>query len=133
MHTLDMKKFGEHGSLGRTSKGEDALYQVTFDPAPDGCNGDPDRVKFLDGEEKATTFFNEIYLVNTDPSNTEVCRVAHHRSTGKLAQSELYSAYFGEPHVTISPSGTRLLYGSDWYDSGSVDSYVVELPGYKRP
>jgi len=188
MHTLDMKKFGEHGSLGRTSKGEDALYQVTFDPAPDGCNGDPDRgvghlteynldtgkcrtiigesggypystssthisakayrnpgvvaissvgypkqLKFLDGEEKATTFFNEIYLVNTDPSNTEVCRVAHHRSTGKLAQSELYSAYFGEPHVTISPSGTRLLYGSDWYDSGSVDSYVVELPGYKRP
>jgi len=93
----------------------------------------PDNLKFLDGEEKATTFFNEIYLVNTDPSNTEVCRVAHHRSTGKLAQSELYSAYFGEPHVTISPSGTRLLYGSDWYDSGSVDSYVVELPGYKRP
>ena len=188
IHTLDMSKFSEHGNLGQTWDKQDALYQVTFDPAPKGCDGDPDRgvghlteynldtgkcrtiinesagypyttssthisaqaykkpgwvaissvgypeqMKFLEGEEKATPFFNEIYLVNTDPSNTEVCRLAHHRSTGKLSQNDKYNGYFGEPHVTISPSGTRLLYGSDWYDSGSVDSYVIELPGYQRP
>jgi len=23
------------------------------------------------------------------------------------------------------------LFGSDWYDSGSVDAYVVELPAYQ--
>ena len=188
IHTLDMAKFSEHGNLGQTWDGQDALYQVTFDPAPKGCDGDPDKgvghlteynldtgkcrtiinenggypyttssthisaraykkpgwvaissvgypeqLKFFDGKEKATPFFSEIYLVNTDPSNTEVCRVAHHRSTGKLSQSGQYNGYFGEPHVTISPSGTRLLFGSDWYDSGSVDSYVIELPSYQRP
>jgi hypothetical protein len=188
IHTLDMSKYSEHGNLGQTWDGQDALYQVTFDPAPKGCDGDPDRgvghlteynlengkcrtiinesggypyttssthisaqaykqpgwvaissvgypeqLKFLKGKEDATPFFNEIYLVNTDPANTEVCRLAHHRSTGKLSQSGQYNGYFGEPHVTISPSGTRLLYGSDWYDSGSVDSYVIELPGYQRP
>ncbi len=76
------------------------------------------------------TFFSEIYLVNTDPDNAAVCRVAQHRSYGKGAKNASYVAYFGEPHVTISPSGTRLLFGSDWYDSGSVDAYVVELPAY---
>ena len=187
-HTLDMSKYGEHGNLGQTWDGQDALYQVTFDPAPRGCDGDPDKgvghlteynldtgkcrtiisenggypyttsgthisaqaykqpgwvamssvgyaeqMKFLGGAEEATPFFNEIYLVNTNPSDTEVCRLAHHRSTGKYSSNGEYSAYFGEPHVTISPSGTRLLFGSDWYDSGSVDSYVVELPGYRNP
>jgi len=43
-----------------------------------------------------------------------------------------YQPYFGEPHVTISPTGTRLLFGSDWYDSGAVDSYVIELPSHER-
>ena len=188
IHKLDMKKFGEHGNLGTTWDGQDALYQVTFDPAPKGCDGDPDRgvghlteynletgkcrtiisesggypystssthisaqayqkpgwvaissvgypeqLKYLEGKDEATTFFSEIYLVNTDPAHTEVCRLAHHRSTGKLAQSGQYNGYFGEPHVTISPSGTRLIFGSDWYDSGAVDSYVIELPGYQRP
>jgi len=23
------------------------------------------------------------------------------------------------------------VFGSDWYDSGSVDAYVIELPAYK--
>lgn len=188
IHTLDMSKYSEHGNLGQTWDGQDALYQITFDPAPKGCDGDPDRgvghlteynldtgkcrtiinesggypystssthisaraykkpgwvaissvgypkqLKYLDGKKSATPFFSEIYLVNTDPSNTVACRLAHHRSTGKLSQSGKYNGYFGEPHVTISPSGTRLLFGSDWYDSGSVDSYVIELPSYQRP
>jgi len=73
---------------------------------------------------------SEIYLVNTDPDNGKVCRVGHHRSHGKRATNPSYAPYFGEPHVSISPSGTRLLFGSDWHDSGAVDSYVIELPAY---
>ncbi len=90
-------------------------------------------LEWLKNGEKAPALSSEIYLVNTDPDNKVVCRLAHHRSYAKLASNGDYSAYFGEPHVTISPSGTRLFFGSDWYDSGSVDSYIIELPGYKRP
>ena len=76
--------------------------------------------------------FSEIYLANTDPDNEVVCRLAHHRSFGKDAKRGGYRAYFGEPHATISPSGTRIIFGSDWYDSGSVNAYVIELPAYRR-
>jgi len=51
----------------------------------------------------------------------DVCRVAHHRSSG--------GDYFSEPHVVPSPSGTRALFGSDW-GGGSTDAYVVELPAH---
>jgi|TARA_B110000208_G_C11763390_1_gene427734 hypothetical protein len=37
----------------------------------------------------------------------------------------------GEPHAVISPTGTRVLYASDWsgaQDGHSIDCYVVELP-----
>jgi len=56
-----------------------------------------------------------------------VCRVANHHSyagDGKWG-------YWSEPHVVISPSGTRLLFGSDWENGDSVDTYVVELPSYQ--
>jgi hypothetical protein len=43
-----------------------------------------------------------------------------------------YEAYLGEPAVTLSLSGTRVLFSSDWYDSGSVDTFVVELPSFTR-
>ena len=89
--------------------------------------------KWLKNGKKAPALSSEIYLVNTDPNNETLYRLAHHRSTGKLGKNGDYNHYFGEPHVTISPSGTRLIFGSDWYDSGSVDSYVIELPDYKRP
>jgi hypothetical protein len=39
--------------------------------------------------------------------------------------------YWGEPQVTISPSGTRLIFASDWENSDTVDTYVVELPAFK--
>ncbi|MEJ2107928.1 MAG: hypothetical protein P8X48_11500 [Acidiferrobacteraceae bacterium] len=66
---------------------------------------------------------NELVLANTNPGGS-VCRVAHHRSTG--------NGYWAEPHVVISPRGTRLLFGSDWGDSATngVNTYVVELPSY---
>jgi hypothetical protein len=31
----------------------------------------------------------------------------------------------------ISPSGTRVLFASDWGNGKSVDAYVVELPSYR--
>jgi len=81
---------------------------------------------------KAPALFSEIYLANSDPDNPSVCRLAHHRSYGKKATNEGYAPYFSEPHASISPSGTRIIFGSDWYDSGSVDTYVIELPMYKK-
>lgn len=85
---------------------------------------------FFTNKRKATVFMSEIYIANTDPENPVVCRVAHHRSFGKHAERSSFHPYFGEPHATISPSGTRIVFGSDWYDSGSVDAYVIELPSY---
>lgn len=79
------------------------------------------------GIEGDTSLEQELYLVNSDPNNTEVCRIAHHRSSGRLGSI----GYFAEPHPVLSPSGTRVLFSSDWNNSGSVDVYVVELAGYK--
>ncbi len=85
---------------------------------------------YFDTNEPAPVLVSELFLVNTDPDDFAVCRLAHSRSFGKDATQGDYTAYFGEPHPVISPSGTRILFGSDWYDSGSVDSYVIELPSY---
>ena len=67
---------------------------------------------------------NELVLTNV--TTGAVCRVAHHRSKAGEGPWD----YWAEPHVVISPSGTRLLFGSDWGGGASVDSYVVELPSY---
>jgi len=32
--------------------------------------------------------------------------------------------------VNISPRGTRMIFASDWNNGSTVDTYVVELPGY---
>lgn len=69
---------------------------------------------------------NEILLINTAPGG-KVCRVAHHRSRGRLGPM----GYWAEPHAVPSPSGTRILFGSDWEGGSSVDTYVVELPSYR--
>lgn len=95
--------------------------------------GSAEQFEFFTNGKPAPALFSEIYLANTNPDNPVVCRLAHHRSTGKLATQGDYAAYFGEPHVTISPSGTRVVFGSDWYDAGSVDTYVIELPSFAHP
>ena len=69
-------------------------------------------------------------LVIADTNTGKVCRAAHHRSYGKN-NTKLGDSYWAEPHVVPSPSGTRALFGSDWGNGPSVDSYVLELPGYK--
>ena len=73
----------------------------------------------------------ELVIANSDPSNPKVCRIAHHRSD----EDDPGFDYWGEPHAAISPSGTRVLFGSDWSgpeDGQSIDSYVVELPAYEQ-
>ena len=86
---------------------------------------------YLNNNEPAPVLLSELYLANSNPDDAQVCRVAHTRTYGKAAKNGGYAAYFGEPHPVISPSGTRILFGSDWYDSGSVDTFVVELEAYE--
>lgn len=72
----------------------------------------------------------EIVLAKAEEGNIKVCRIAHHRSDRDEFD------YWGTPHATISPSGTRVLFASDWSgaeDGQSVDCYVVELPVYQAP
>ncbi len=66
----------------------------------------------------ATVLDNELVLA--DGNTSQVCRAAHHRSSG--------NTYWAEPHVVPSPTGTRAVFGSDWGGGASVDTYVLELP-----
>ena len=72
---------------------------------------------------------NELILANT--STGEVCRLAHVRTKAGADcganGKECPWGYWGETHVNISPSGTRVLFGSDWMGSESVDTYVIDL------
>ena len=71
----------------------------------------------------------ELVIARVEKGNVEVYRIGHHRA------DENEFDYWGEPHAVISPTGTRVLFGSDWSgteDGKSVDSYVVELPGFSQ-
>lgn len=71
----------------------------------------------------------ELIIARAVKGAPEVYRIAHHRS------DEDEFDYWGEPHAVISPTGTRVLFGSDWSgseDGQSVDSYVVELPAFSQ-
>ncbi|MEP2279903.1 hypothetical protein [Maribacter sp.] len=71
----------------------------------------------------------ELVIAYVEPGSVEVYRIGHHRA------DEDEFDYWGEPHAVISPTGTRVLFGSDWSgseDGSSVESYVVELPSYNQ-
>ncbi|MEP2238428.1 MAG: hypothetical protein ABJI22_08715 [Maribacter sp.] len=71
----------------------------------------------------------ELVIAYVEPGNVKVYRIGHHRA------DEDEFDYWGEPHAVISPTGTRVLYGSDWSgreDGTSVESYVVELPSFNQ-
>lgn len=81
----------------------------------------------LDGQDLLD---QEIFVARVHENSADVYRIAHHRS------DENDFDYWGEPHVTISPSGTRLLFGSDWSgseDGISVEAYIAELPAHNTP
>lgn len=71
-----------------------------------------------------TVLSQEIVLANTNDGT--VCRLAHHHSYA----GEGTWGYWAEPHVSISPSATRMIFASDWGNSQTVDTYVIELPEY---
>lgn len=62
----------------------------------------------------------EIIWANSDSG--KVCRVVQHRSKA----GEGPWGYWSEPHVSISPSGTRAIFGSDWHGGSTVNTYVVD-------
>ena len=79
-------------------------------------------------EDGQSLLDQELVIAKVEQGNIKVCRIAHHRS------DENDFDYWGEPHPVISPSGTRVLFGSDWsgaQDGQSIDSYVVELPAFE--
>jgi len=84
---------------------------------------------YLDNGQSAPPFFSELSLTHADPDKPSTCRLAHTRTQGKSASKGVgyRGAYFGEPHAVMSPSGSRILFNSDWHDSGSVDVYAVDL------
>jgi len=70
----------------------------------------------------------ELIIAQVSANGSNVYRIAHHRS-----DEDQYD-YWGEPHPVMSPSGTRVLFNSDWSGSAdgfAVDAYVVELPAYE--
>ncbi len=71
----------------------------------------------------------ELIIAQVDETSSNVYRIAHHRT-----DEDQYD-YWGEPHPVISPSGTRVLFNSDWSgaaDGFAVDAYVVELPAFEQ-
>jgi hypothetical protein len=67
---------------------------------------------------------NEIVLANIDSG--EVCRVAHARTFAGTTSGGRWG-YWSETHPVISPTATRIVFGSDWMNGPTVDSYVVDL------
>ncbi|MBN2575659.1 MAG: hypothetical protein JXP73_13925 [Deltaproteobacteria bacterium] len=70
----------------------------------------------------------EITIANTVTG--AVCRAGRHRSWGK-SNTKLAESYWAEAHAVPSPSGTRVLFASDWGNGATVDAYVLELPSYQ--
>jgi hypothetical protein len=70
----------------------------------------------------------EITVANTVTG--AVCRAGRHRSWGK-SNTKLADPYWAEAHAVPSPSGTRILFASDWGNGATVDAYVLELPSYQ--
>ena len=67
---------------------------------------------------------NEIVMANVDTG--QVCRVAHSRTFAGTTNVGRWG-YFAETHLNLSPTGTRILFGSDWMNGATVDTYVVDL------
>lgn len=84
-----------------------------------------------------TQLDQEVFISNMDTGATY--RLAHHRSTGAWSNASV-SNYWAQPNVTISPSGTRILFNSDWGNANPnspvvnpgayTDTYVIELPQF---
>lgn len=149
----------EHGSMARLANGQDIWATVQFDDIEGTLvteNLTTGQVKVLVGPSTgfpypptgthisghafqapgwvavsatgntggSTLLAQEVLLVNLN--DDKIYRAGRHRSYG----GDGSQGYWAEPHINISPTATRLLFGSDWDNGGTVDSYVIELPAY---
>ncbi|MGA2298108.1 MAG: T9SS type A sorting domain-containing protein [FCB group bacterium] len=79
-----------------------------------------------------TPFEDEIFEVNLDTAGL-VRRLAHHHSRrfSPSTPNSDSSMYFAEPHATISRTGTRVLFASNWRQNieqdSSVDAYIIDM------
>ncbi|MCY1061757.1 hypothetical protein [Nannocystis sp. SCPEA4] len=71
----------------------------------------------------------DLELLLADTNTGQVCRAGRHRSWGQNNMT-LGEPYWAAPTAVPSPSGTRILFGSDWGGGATVDAYVVELRSY---
>lgn len=88
--------------------------------------------RLTDSEASWLPFEDEVFAVNMDGSGS-VQRYAHHHSqrySVEFPDGDL-STYYAEPHATASPSGNRILFGSNWRirieEDYSVDAYLIDL------
>ncbi len=91
-----------------------------------------DDFEWFSSKRPAPLLFSEVVLLDTTASEPAPCRLAHNRTFGEQATNATYEPALGKASVSLSPKATRVLFSSDWYDSGSIDTYVVQLPAYTQ-
>lgn len=64
-------------------------------------------------------------IVVFDSAGPTLMRVAHHRSSGATESSDFWASAF----VSIDPTGTRVLFSSDWESGTQVDTFLIDLAG----
>lgn len=89
---------------------------------------------------RRTDAFGEEILV-TNMLDAAVGRVGHHRSRRGMnpVYNPKYNDYWQEPRISVSPTGCRAVFGSDWSagpqertpPQPKVDTFVVELPSFE--
>jgi hypothetical protein len=88
--------------------------------------------RLTDSESDWLPFEDEVFGLKMDGSGT-VERYAHHHSRrySQETQDSDNSVYFAEPHATVSRTGNRILFGSNWRDriaeEYSIDAYLIDL------
>jgi len=65
-------------------------------------------------------FDGEVVLVDLRSADPVVTRLAHNRTSSALG-------YWSSTFVSVSPSGERVAFSSDWGSGTSVDTYVIDV------
>jgi len=116
-----------------TPKGTEIIANAYQNPRWLGmANAGDDDLDWFTEKRGAPLLFSEILMVDTSKAEPEPCRIAHMRTYGEQASNATYTLSLSKPTLSLSPMATRLLFSSDWYDSGSIDTYVVLLPAYTQ-
>jgi hypothetical protein len=80
-------------------------------------------------------FEDEIFALKMDGSGM-VQRIAHHHSKrySPITPDPDNSIYWAEPHASVSPEGSRIIFGSNWrldvQSDSSIDAYIVDFRNF---